>query len=117
MNIKTNLDIEKIGTDIVLAYERAQGRDISKIKTKGCGWDLCTANQNEIRYIEIKTTKSKKLVGRWLEHRGYDQFLNNPDFWIYGVTEIKEDGTGKLKVYSPKNIKITEDVKYVLKLD
>lgn len=115
--IKTNLDIEKIGTYIVLNYERSQNRSIVELKTKGCGWDLCTGNNKEIRYIEIKTTRSKKLTGRWLEHKGYEQFKNNPNFWIYGVTEIKEDGTGKLKIYSPKNIQVTEDIKYVLKLD
>lgn len=114
--IKTNLDIERIGTDVVLAYEHSQNRAVVKLKTKGCGWDLCTGNEKETRYIEIKTTKSKKLTGRWLEHKGYEQFCNNPDFWIYGVTEIKEDGTGKLKIYSPKDILITEDIKYVLKL-
>lgn len=115
--IVTNLDIEEIGTDIVLAYEHKQNRAVVKLKTKGCGWDVCTGNDKEIRFIEIKTTRGKKLTGRWLEHKGYEQFLNNPNFWIYGVTEIKEDGTGKLKIYSPKNIQITEDVKYVLKLD
>ena len=117
MSIKTNLDIERIGTNLVLDYERSQNRTVLKVKTKGCGWDICTGNDKEIRYIEIKTTCSKRLTGRWLEHKGYDQFKNNPDFWIYGVTEIKEDGTGKVKMYSPKNITITEDIKYVLKLD
>jgi hypothetical protein len=115
--IKTNLDIEKIGTELVLKYEKEQQRNMLKNKTKGCGWDICTGNEKEIRYIEIKTTRSKKLTGRWLEHKGYDQFLNNPNFWIYGVTEIKEDGSGKVKTYSPKNIIVTEDIKYVLKLD
>ena len=115
--IKTNLDIEKIGTTLVLSYEKSQGRVPIQSKTKGCGWDLCTGNEHEKRYIEIKTTRSKKLTGRWLEHKGYEQFLNNPNFWVYGVTEIKEDGTGKVKTYSPKKIVVTEDIKYVLKLD
>ena len=110
-----NLDIEKIGTDLVIAHEKAQGREIFRPKFKGCGWDLCTGNPNETRYIEIKTTRSKKLTGRWLEKAGYNQFRMNPDFYIYGVTEVKEDGTGIITVYKPSDITIEEDIKYVLK--
>ena len=113
----TNLDIEKIGTDLVLEYERKNGRLPFKPKHPGCGWDICTANQNEIRYIEIKTSTQKKLVGRWLEKAGYNNLKNNPDFWIYAVTEVKEDGTGILTVYSPKDIVIEEDIKYVMKFN
>ena len=109
-----NLDIEKIGTDIVIAYEKKEGREIFRPKFRGCGWDLCTGNNKETRYIEIKTTCSKRLVGRWLEKAGHNQFIINPDFYIYGVTEIKEDGTGKLAIYKPSDITIVEEIKYVL---
>lgn len=110
-----NLDIEKIGTDIVIAHEKEQGREVFRPKYKGCGYDLCMGNNKETRYIEIKTTTQKKLVGRWLEKAGYNQFNMNPDFYIYGVTEIKQDGTGKLKEYRPSDITIVEEIKYVLK--
>jgi len=110
-----NLHIEKIGTDIVIAHEKAEGREIFRPKYKGCGWDLCTGNENEIRYIEIKTTTQKKLTGRWLEKAGYNQFKTNKEFYIYGVTEIKQEGTGKLAIYKPSDIIIEEEIKYVLK--
>ena len=110
-----NLDIEKIGTDLVIAYEKGQGREIFRSKYKGCGYDLCTGNQNETRYIEIKTTRSKKLTGRWLEKAGYNQLRMNPDFYVYSVTNIKEDGTGVITVYTAADITIEEDIKYVLK--
>jgi len=112
-----NLDIEKIGTNIVIAYEKEQGREIFRPKYKGCGWDVSFGDDKETRYIEIKTTTSKRLVGRWLEKAGYNQLLINPDFYIYGVTEIKEDGTGKLTVYKPSDIVIEEEIKYVLKFN
>ena len=110
-----NLDIEKIGTDIVMSFEAKEGRQSFRPKYKGCGWDICTGNDKETRYIEIKTTTQKKLVGRWLEKAGHNQFKMNPDFYIYGVTEIKQDGTGKLTVYRPSDILIEEEIKYVLK--
>ena len=84
----TNLDIEKIGTDVVLAYEKEQGRLPFRTKYKGCGWDICTGNDKETRYIEIKTTKSKKLVGRWLEKAGYNQLKMNPDCFLRKYFEI-----------------------------
>lgn len=113
----TNLDIEKIGTDLVLQYEQEQGRKQSKNKFSGCGWDLCTSNDSETRYIEIKTTTQKKLVGRWLEKAGYEHLKNNSNFWIYAVTEIKNDGTGKLAIYTAKDITIHEEIKYVMKFE
>jgi len=111
----TNLDIEKIGTDIVIAYENSQGRSSFRPKFKGCGWDVCFGNDKETRYIEIKTTRSKKLTGRWLEKAGHNQLQINPDFYVYGVTNIKDDGTGILTIYTAADITIEEDIKYVLK--
>ncbi len=113
--MNNNLDIEKIGTQIVIAYEKEQGREEFRPKYKGCGYDYCSGNDKETRYIEIKTTKSKKLTGRWLEKAGYNQLKLNPDFYVYGVTDIKEDGTGKLTIYTAADITIEEDIKYVLK--
>jgi Domain of unknown function (DUF3883) len=113
----TNLDIEKIGTDLVLEYERKNQRLPFKTKYSGCGWDICTANKNETRYIEIKTSTQKKLVGRWLEKAGHNHLKTNPEFWIYAVTEIKEDGTGKLNIYTASDITIEEDIKYVMKFN
>jgi len=110
-----NLDIEKIGTDLVIAYEKAQGREPFRPKYKGCGWDLNFGNNKETRYIEIKTTRSKKLTGRWLEKAGYNQLRMNPDFYVYGVTDIKDDGTGTLTIHTAADITIEEDIKYVLK--
>jgi len=112
-----NLEIEHIGTEIVKQYEESQKRFLFRPKYKGCGWDVCFGNEKETRYIEIKTTTSKRLVGRWLEKAGYNQLQFNPDFYIYGVTEIKEDGTGKLTVYKPSDIVIEEEIKYVLKFN
>jgi hypothetical protein len=113
----TNLDIEKIGTEIVTAYEKTQGREIFRPKYKGCGYDLCTGNNKETRYIEIKTTRSKKLTGRWLEKAGYNQLQMNPDFYVYGVTDIKDEGTGILTIYTAADITIEEDIKYVMKFE
>lgn len=109
-----NLDIERIGTEIVKKYEESQGRFPFRKKYKGCGWDVSFGNDKETRYIEIKTTRSKKLTGRWLEKAGYNQLQINPDFYVYGVTNIKEDGTGILTVYTAADIVIEEDIKYVL---
>jgi hypothetical protein len=111
-----NPEIERIGTTIVIEYEKSQGRQPSSKKYPGCGWDLCFANPNtrDTRFIEVKTTTKKKLTGRWLEKAGYQELLNNPNFYIYGVTEVNEDGTGKLKIYTKDDITIKEDIKYVM---
>jgi hypothetical protein len=113
-----NLDIERIGTDLVIAYEKAQGRDISKPKVKGCGWDLCTGDDKETRYIEVKATTKKRLEGRWLEKAGHNQLQTNPEFFIYVITNIDENdiSKGDIKIYTKEDVSIVEEVKYMLKL-
>lgn len=110
----TNLEIERIGTLLVLEYEKSQGRRPLKEKFKGCGWDICTGNSLETRYIEIKTSRSKKLSGRWIEKKGWEQLKNNPDFWIYSVTEISSIPFGIIKTFKGSEIKIREEIKYIL---
>lgn len=113
-----NLDIERIGTDLVVAYEKTQGREIFRPKVKGCGWDLCTGNDKETRYIEVKATTKKRLEGRWLEKASHNQLQINPDFYIYVVTNIDENdiSKGDIKIYVKEDITITEEIKYMLKL-
>jgi hypothetical protein len=115
-----NIDIETIAVNLVLAKEAQEGRYSFIQKTRGCGWDLSTATKDhsEIRYIEIKSTKTKKLVGRWLEKAGYEHLKNNKNFWIYSVTECKEDGSGIIKKYNwddLQKLEIKEEIKYVVK--
>jgi hypothetical protein len=45
-----NLDIEKIGTDLVIAYEKAQGREPFRPKYKGCGWTTINTNRSCFDY-------------------------------------------------------------------
>jgi len=113
-----NLDIEKIGMDLVIAYEKEQGRLIFRPKSKGCGWDLCTGNPKETRYIEVKATTKKRLEGRWLEKASHNQLQNNPDFYIYVITNIDENDVskGNIKIYTKEDITIVEEIKYMLKL-
>ena len=117
MQFVTNIDIEKVGTSLVLKYESENGRVVKQQKYRGCGWDICTGNDQETRYIEIKTSKSKKLVGRWLERHGFEQLRNNKDFWVYSVTECDENGTGVIKTYRGKDLKYKLETKYVLEFD
>jgi len=113
----TNLDIEKIGTQLVIEFEKQQGREILRQKYKGCGWDLCTGNKNETRFIEIKTSRSKKLKGRWIEKCGFEHLQNNSHFWVYSVTECQENGSGIVKPYKGSNLKYKEEIKYILSFD
>lgn len=113
-----NLEIEDIATQLVIEYEKNQGRNILKPKQKGCGWDLCTSDGKETRYIEIKSTTKKNLTGRWIEKAGYSHLKNNPDFWVYAVVDCEENKQGKIIPLSPeqlKNVEIVEETKYIMK--
>lgn len=114
-----NLEIETVAVKLVLEHEKKEGRHIFKEKYKGCGWDVCSSDGINIRYIEIKSSKSKKLTGRWIEKAGYEHIKNNPNFWIYAVVNCKEDGSGNIIPINQtqlKNLGIVEEIKYILKI-
>lgn len=113
-----NLEIENIATQLVIKYENEGGRKILKTKQKGCGWDLCTSDGKETRYIEIKSTSKKNLTGRWIEKAGYEHLKNNQDFWIYAVINCKDNGEGKIIALNHsqlKKVEIVEEIKYMMK--
>jgi hypothetical protein len=113
-----NLEIETVATQLVINFEKEHGRSILKNKQKGCGWDLCTSDGNEIRYIEIKSTTGKKLTGRWIEKAGHEHLKNNLNFWIYAVVNCKENGEGRIITLNHqqlKKVEIVEETKYIMK--
>ena len=97
--------IEQKVIEIVMKYEKLQGREPKDVSRTKCGYDIKSTE----RYIEVKG-QSKKRAGRIrMDHAIVRIFgKDSPNYYIYIVYDIKNEP--KLKILEPdvifKNLKI-----------
>ena len=52
--IASDAEIERIGMEIAMAYERMHGRKPEDVSAQNLGYDIRSVGDNEVRYIEVK---------------------------------------------------------------
>jgi len=104
--------IEQQAMEIVMKYEKSQGRNPKDVSRTRCGYDIKSGN----RYIEVKGQGSKKAEWIWISNsivRNLGKNLAN--YYIYIVYDIKNKP--KLKIFESdvifKNLQI--DTLFLLK--
>ncbi len=81
-------EIEKIGMDIAMKFELAQGRSPENVSAQNLGFDIRSrASDESFRYIEVKTRAMEGKIAltpnEWLmAHRLGDEY------WLYVVTNV-----------------------------
>ena len=100
-----NLDTEKIGLDVVIAYEKGEGR-VSVSRVRGCGFDLVSKKEDgsDERHIEVKTTAKDRFTFRWLEALEQQALESDDRFFLYHVTDVGSDSP-RVLVYDRKKLK------------
>lgn len=78
-------EVERLGMETVLAYERAQGRNPVDVSRENLGYDVRSEGPEEVRYIEVKARARPGPVtltqNEWLmAHR------LGKEYWLYVVT-------------------------------
>lgn len=103
---------EQQAMEIVMKYEKSQGRSPKDVSRTKCGYDIKSGN----RYIEVKGQGSKKAEWIWITNsivRNLGRNLAN--YYIYIVYDVKDKP--KLKILEPdvifKNLQI--DTLFLLK--
>ena len=97
--------VEQKAVNIVLKYEKKQGRKPINVSRDKCGYDI----KSDDRFIEVKGTKGKK-AGWFLITNTIVRTLgkNLSNYYVYIVYDINENP--KLKILDPddifKNLKI-----------
>ncbi len=85
-------EIEKIGMEIAMAYERMQGREPEDVSKENLGYDIRSRGKGEIRYIEVKaraTTGDVALTpNEWFKAK---RFKNQ--YWLYIVENAATNPT------------------------
>jgi len=77
--------IEKIGMEIVMKYERDNGRIPEDVSKENLGFDIRSKGKNEIRYIEVKTRSSEGDIdltpNEWFKAKRFKEH-----YYLYIIT-------------------------------
>jgi superfamily II DNA or RNA helicase len=111
-------DIEAIGMQVALAYERAQGRSPEDVSSANLGYDIrSTAPDGAVRYIEVKARARTGAIALTPNEWLMAQRLGG-EYWLYVVEQaatapelyVVQDPAAKLH---PD--KVVEVVRYVVR--
>ena len=91
--VHTSAEIEHIGMEVAIGYERAQGRKVEDVSALNLGYDLrSSASEGDVRYIEVKARARTGPIAltpnEWLmAHRLGDEY------WLYIVENAAQNPT------------------------
>lgn len=82
-------EVEKIAVDLVMGFEREQGRKPVSVEEENCGWDVTSLLDGQVaRYIEVKGRAAMGGVAltpnEWIKAQRFAE-----DYWLYIVVNCK----------------------------
>ncbi|MEM2272453.1 MAG: DUF3883 domain-containing protein, partial [Archaeoglobaceae archaeon] len=77
-------EIERIGMQIALDYEKSQGRHPEDVSKENLGFDIRSKGNNEIRYIEVKARRDEGPVAL-TQNELFKAKRFKDDYWLYVV--------------------------------
>jgi len=85
-------EIEKIGMEIAMKYEKKQGRKPEDVSKENIGFDIRSKGKTEIRYIEVKARKEDGNVAitpnEWFKAKRFKE-----KYWLYVVSNAATNPT------------------------
>ncbi len=118
-SMKSDRDIERIGMEMAMAYEKERGRVPEDVSALNLGYDIrSTASDGSCRYIEVKARAGEGAIAltpnEWFMARRMGD-----DYWLYVVENAATDNPQLHTIqnpaarYSPEEI--LGAVRYVIK--
>ena len=105
-------DIERIGMEIAMEYERQQGRKPEDVSKENLGFDIRSKGEKETRYIEVKARAEEGDIAltpnEWFKAK---RFKNQ--FWLYVVANAATNPTLYIINNPAENLKPQEKVEVV----
>ncbi|MEO0302139.1 MAG: DUF3883 domain-containing protein, partial [candidate division WOR-3 bacterium] len=79
-------EIERIGMEIAMRYEKEQGREPEDVSKENLGFDIRSKGKDEIRYIEVKARKDEGEIAltpnEWFKAKRFRE-----KYWLYVVSK------------------------------
>jgi superfamily II DNA or RNA helicase len=105
-------EIERIGMEVVMEYERNQGREPEDVSKENLGFDIRSRGKGEIRYIEVKARKNEGAVAlttnEWMKAKMFKE-----NYWLYIVCNAITNPTIYIINNPAENLKVQEKVEIV----
>lgn len=108
----SNKEIEMIGMELTMEYERTLGREPEDVSKENLGFDIRSKGKDEIRYIEVKARKDESFVAltpnEWFKAKRFKE-----QYWLYVVVNAITNPTLYIINNPAKNIDVEEKVEVV----
>jgi len=105
-------EIERIGMEIAMEYERSQGREPEDVSKENLGFDIRSRGKDEIRYIEVKARNDEGdvalIVNEWLKAKRFKE-----NYWLYIVCNSITNPTLYIINNPAENLKVQDKVEVV----
>lgn len=105
-------EIEKIGMEIAMEYEKKEGRKPENVSKENIGFDIRSKGKEEIRYIEVKARKEEGNVAltpnEWFKARRFKE-----KYWLYVVVNAATNPVLFLVNNPADNLDVMEKVEVV----
>ena len=105
-------EIERIGMDVAMEYERSQQRRPEDVSKENLGFDIRSKKQEEIRYIEVKARKDMGEVAltlnEWFKAKRFRE-----QYWLYVVANAATDPVLFIVGNPAENLTVEERVEVV----
>lgn len=105
-------EVERIGMEVAMAYERLEGRNPIDVSSKNLGYDIYSEGNGEVRYIEVKaraTTGEIALTpNEWFMAKRFKD-----KYWLYVVENAVMNPTLYIINNPAENLNAMEKVEVV----
>jgi SNF2 family DNA or RNA helicase len=105
-------EIERIGMEIAMEYERSQGRVPEDVSKENLGFDIRSRGKDETRYIEVKARKDEGdvalTVNEWLKAKRFKE-----NYWLYIVCNAITNPNLYIINNPTENLKVQDKVEVV----
>lgn len=105
-------EIEAIGMEIAIEYERSQGRQPEDVSAENLGFDIRSREEDEIRYIEVKARAGEGEVAltpnEWFKAKRFKD-----QYWLYIVSNARTKPTLNIIQNPAENLTVIERIEVV----
>jgi len=105
-------EVERIGMEVAMEYERQQGRVPEDVAKENLGFDIRSRGKDEIRYIEVKARAGEGDVAltpnEWFKAKRFRE-----QYWLYVVANAATNPTLYIINNPAENLKPQEKVEVV----
>jgi len=105
-------EIEKIGMEVAIQFEKSQGRKPEDVSKENLGFDIRSKGKDEVRYIEVKARRDEGDVAltpnEWFKAKRFKE-----KYWLYIVSNASKNPTLFIVNNPAVNLEVKEKVEVV----